>query len=128
MTATEIVTSPTGDEYLPVDTEKLTGARYTGRTGGSDYDDLRWTFGETSFEIVAEENGMPPDLVETLLSNETSSDRISGRWSVEGEELTCRTSADGQAIEQPPVTIRTICTPVIRIQPLSAQYIFRRGS
>lgn len=117
----------TGDDYLPVDAEMLTGAQYTGRTGGYEYDDLQWTFGEQMFEIIAGENGMPDDLMQTLLSSDTPPDRINGHWEVEGEELTLSNiSADGKAIDQPPVTIRTMCTPVIRIEPRSAQYTFLR--
>ncbi len=52
-----------------------------------------------------------------------------GRWSVEGEVLTVTDLAiDGKSVDQPPRTLRAMCTPVIRIQADKHQYMFRRGT
>lgn len=118
----------TGSDFNPVYPEMLVGCQYSGRTGGSRYDDLQWTFDESSFEIIAGADGMPGDLAVTLLPPSTTADRIKGLWKVDGEVLTLfEISADEILIEQDPIEIATFCTPVIRIQPQSAQYMFSSG-
>jgi hypothetical protein len=77
----------------------------------------------------ASEQGLPKDLVGALLPADESGFRIDGRWSVEGEVLTMTDLAvDGIRVEQSPRTLRTMCTPVIRIQAADHQYMFARGT
>ncbi len=119
----------TGPDDVSVVPEMLVGARYRGRTGGHEYDDLTWIFDETHFRIVARRAGLPADLRDALLPADVTGYRIDGRWSVEGEVLTVSELAvDGKSIDQPPRTLRAMCTPVIRIQADRHQYMFARGT
>jgi hypothetical protein len=72
----------TGEDFNPVYPDMLVDCQYAGRAGGSKYDDLKWTFDETSFEIIAGAIGMPSDLAETLLPPGTTAERITGAWQV----------------------------------------------
>ena len=119
----------TGPNDVSVVPEMLIGARYRGRTGGDEYDDLTWVFDKTHFRIVAGRKGLPSDLVNAMLPADTTGYRIDGRWSVDGEVLTLTELAvDGRPVDQPPRTLRAMCTPVIRIQADRQQYMFARGT
>ena len=119
----------TGPVDVSVTPDMLIGAAYRGRTGGDEFDDLNWTFDDTHFRIVAGQQGLPNDLVDTLLPANTSGHRIDGRWSVEGEVLpVSELAVDGKSLDQPPRNLRAICTPVIRIQADKHQYMFARGT
>jgi hypothetical protein len=119
----------TGPDDVSVVPEMLVGARYRGRTGGDEYDDLTWVFDNTHFRIVAGKRGLPADLVTALLPADMTGHRIDGRWSVEGEVLTVTELAlDGEPIDQAPLTLQAMCTPVIRIQADNHQYMFARGT
>lgn len=119
----------TGPDDVSVVPDMLVGARYRGRTGGDTYDDMTWIFDKTHFRIVAGQAGLPGDLTQALLPADVTGYRIDGRWSVDGEELTVTELAvDGKPIDQPPRTLRAMCTPVIRIQADRRQYMFRRGT
>ena len=119
----------TGPDDVSVVPDMLVGARYRGRTGGHEQDDLTWVFDKTHFRIVAGRDGLPLDLVNAMLPADTTGYRIDGRWSVDGEVLTVTEIAiDGKPVNQAPRTLRAMCTPVIRIQAASHQYMFARGT
>ena len=119
----------TGPDDVSVVPDMLVGAQYRGRTGGDEYDDLTWVFDKTHFRIVAGRKGLPLDLVNAMLPADTTGYRIDGRWNVDGEVLTVTELAvDGKPVDQPPRTLRAMCTPVIRIQADRQQYMFARGT
>lgn len=119
----------TGPAEVSVTPDMLIGATYRGRTGGDEYDDIEWTFDETHFRLVSGQAGLPQDLTDALLPVGVSGHRIDGRWSVHGEVLTVSELAiDGEPLQRPPQTLRTICTPVVRIQAAKHQYMFARGT
>jgi hypothetical protein len=119
----------TGPVDVSVIPEMLAGATYRGRTGGDEYDDLTWIFDKTHFRIVAGQAGLPADLTQALLPADATGYRIDGRWRVDGEELTVTELAvDGKPVDQPPRTLRAMCTPVIRIQADRRQYMFASGT
>ena len=62
----------TGPDDVSVVPDMLVGARYRGRTGGDEYDDLTWAFDKTHFRIVAGRKGLPLDLVNALLPADTT--------------------------------------------------------
>lgn len=119
----------TGPDDVSVVPEMLVGASYRGRTGGHKYDDMMWIFDKTRFRIVAGQDGLPADLREALLPAEVNGFCIDGSWTVDGEVLTVTELAvDGKPIDQPPRTLRAMCTPVIRIQAATHQYMFAGGT
>lgn len=119
----------TGPSDLSVSPEMLVGARYRGRTGGDEYDDLNWVFDKSRFRIVAGKHGLPPDISKSLLPSGVNGNRVDGKWSVEGEELTLSDlKVDGVAISSTAKKVRVFCTPVIRIEFDKKQYMFARGT
>ena len=45
-----------------------------------------------------------------------------------GQVAEVATAVDGKLVDQPPRTLRAMCTPVIRIQADRQQYMFARGT
>ena len=119
----------TGGDYGPVTHDILAGARFTGRTGRDrSYDDLQWEFGGESFLITAGENGLPPVLADRLLPDGVKAAEISGKWTVADDVITfTEITADGELIDQPPRTLRTFLTPLLRIEA-GQQYKFAMQS
>lgn len=119
--------SVTGGDYGPVTPEMLAGATFNGRTGRDrSFDDLQWTFQKDTFEITAGTNGLPPVLAESLLPEGLTASEISGRWSVANDVITfTQIRADGEVVDQPPRTLQTMFTGVLRIVA-GPQYKFNR--
>lgn len=119
----------TGPDDVSVVPEMLVGARYRGRTGGGQHDDLTWEFDRTKFRILAGRGGLPADLAKALLPPGVTGYRIDGHWSVDGEILTVSNlTLDGEPVGDQSRTLRAMCTPVIRIQADKHQYMFDRGT
>ena len=119
----------TGPDDVSVVPEMLVWARYRGRTGGDEYDDLTWVLDNSHFRIVAGRKGLPLYLVKAMLPADSTGYRIYVRWSVDGEGLTVTELAvDGKPVNQPPRNLRAMCTPVIRIQADRQQYMFARDA
>lgn len=119
----------TGPGDVSVDPQMLIGARYRGRTGGHNFDDMIWEFDESHFRIIAGQAGMPSDLTDALLPPGETGYRIDGRWKVDGDSMSLtELFLDGKPVETPTRKLRAICTPVIRIQAAQHQYMFSSGA
>ena len=117
----------TGGDYGSVTSEILSGAVFTSRTGRDrSYDDLQWVFHEETFSITAGKNGLPPVLANRLLPDGVTATEITGKWVVADDVITCtEIKADGEITDQPPRTLRTFITPILRIEA-GQQYKFAR--
>ncbi|MCS7468728.1 hypothetical protein NZK35_18905 [Stieleria sp. ICT_E10.1] len=118
----------TGVDY-EVTHDMLAGAKFTSRTGRDRrYDDLQWVFQDKTFLITAGQNGLPPVLAGRLLPEGLEAPEISGKWTVDKDKITfTEIKADGELADQPPRTLRTMFTGVLRIEA-GPQYKFTRGS
>ncbi len=118
----------TGGDYGPVTPEMLTGATFSGRTGQDrSFDDLQWTFQKETFQITAGANGLPPVLADSLLPEEVAASEIFGKWSVADDVITfTEIRADSKVVDQPPRTLKTMFTGVLRIMA-GPQYKFTRS-
>lgn len=119
----------TGGDYPPVTRDMLSGAVFTGRTGNDrQYDGLQWTFQDETFRITAGENGLPPRLMSRLLPDPMTANEITGKWSVADEVITVtHVEAGGKPVDQPPRTLPTMFTGVLRISA-GGQYKFVQPS
>lgn len=117
----------TGGDYF-VTHEMLAGAKFIRCTGRSDrYDDLQWAFQEEMFLITAGKNGLPPSLLDRLLPKDMKPTEISGNWAVANDRITfTEIKADGDLVEQPPRVLKTMNTPLLRIEA-GEQFIFSKG-
>jgi hypothetical protein len=117
----------TGGDY-EVTHDMLAGAKFTSRTGRDRrYDDLQWVFQDKTFLITAGQNGLPPVLTSLLLPEGVEATTISGKWTVDKDKITfTEIKADGELVDQPPRTLRTMFTGVLRIEA-GPQYKFNRG-
>lgn len=122
----EVLVTGDDDDYM-VAPGMLAGARFTSRTGRDRrYDDLQWEFRDETFLITAGENALPPELAIRLLPRNIEATEISGVWAVAGNVITfTEIAADGKATNQPPRTLRTFITPILRIEA-GQQYKFSR--
>ena len=117
----------TGGDYGPVTQDMVAGATLINRTGkDTRFDDLQWVFHDDTFRITAGQNGLPPVLASQLLPDDLEATEITGRWAVKEDVITLTDMmADGVQLDQPPRTLRTIFTGVLRIQA-GPQYVFSR--
>ena len=106
----------------------LAGAEFVRCTGRNDrYNDLQWVFQEETFLITAGRNGLPPDLAVLLLPDEVKATEISGKWAVTDDVITfTEMKANGELVDQPPRTLATMNTPLLRIDA-GEQYIFSKA-
>lgn len=117
------------DEDYNVTHDMLVGATFTSRTGKDrSYDDLQWRFQDKTFLVTAGRNGLPRGLASRLLPDGVDATEISGKWTVDDRVITfTEITADGELTDQPPRTLRTMVTPILRIEA-GQQYKFSRQS